>query len=165
MMMGDVVAAPERRHGGDRDHQPAARRELRSQRDERTFVVRNMFQHVEQHDQVVTAVIQCHVGQVTALHRHAGTLRREGARMVVRLDGIDRPELLKHGDVRAGTAADFEYPERSLTGTPTFEQSREDLAPADEPPVIAVDLRHPVIDMAFHQASSSPVSPIVSRTM
>jgi len=111
------------------------------------------------------AVQKRHVGQVAALHSHAGSLCREGARMVVGFDRIDRAELLEHGDVGARAAADFENPQRSLPGTPAFQQGGQDLAAADEPPMIAVDLRHPVIDMAFHQTWSSPVSPIVSRTM
>jgi len=164
-MMGDVVPAPQGWHGRHREHQPAAGRELGPQRGERTLVVGNMFEHVEQHDQIISAVFERHVGQIAALDRHAGPLRREGARMVIGLDRIDRAELLEHGDVGARAAADFQDPERPFPGPPALEQRGQDPAAADEPPMIAVDLRHPVIDMAFHQAWSSPVSPIVSRTM
>jgi len=164
-MMRDVVPTPQGWHRRHRQQEPAAGCELGPQSRERAFIVGNMFEHVEQHDQVVLTVFQRHVGQITALHRNAGPLRGEGAGMIVGFDRIDRAELLEHGDVGACAAADFENPEGPCPGPPAFEQSGQDLAAADEPPMIAVDLRHPVINMAFHQAWSSPVSPIVSRTM
>jgi len=165
MMVRDVVPAPQGRHCRHRQHQPTARRELGPERDQRTLVVGDMLEHVEEHDQIVMSVLQRDVGKISTPHLDAGAPRGEGARMVVGFDRVDRTELLEHRDVGARAAADFEDPEQPLFGPPALEQGGQNPAAADEPPMIAVDLRHPVIDMAFHQASSSPASPIVSRTM
>jgi len=163
--MRDVMPAPQGWHCRHGQHQPPAGRELGLERGERSLVVWNMLEHVEQHDQVVISVLQRHVGQIAALDRHARAAGSESARMIVRLDRIDRPELLQHGDVGSCAAADLQDPQRLLFGPPTLDQRGEDLAAADEPPMVSVDLGHPVIDVAFHQASSSPASPIFSRTM
>jgi len=124
-----------------------------------------MLQHVEQYDQVIMPVFQRHLGQIAALHLDARAIGRESACMVVRFDRVDRAELLQHRDVGAGTAADLENSQWSRLRPPAFEQCGQDPAAADEPPMVAVDFRHPVVDMAFHQASSSPAPPILSRTM
>jgi len=165
MMVRDVMPTPQARHRRHCEHQPPARREFGPERLESALVIRNMLQHVEQHDQIVMPVLQRHVGQIAALDRHAGPLGGESARIIIGFDRVDRAELLEHGKIAAGAAADFQDAERALCGAPAFEQAGQDPAAADEPPMIAVDLRHPLIDMAFHQASSSPVSPIFSRTM
>jgi len=164
-MVGDIVSAPQGWHGRHREHQPAAGCELRPQGHECALIVGDMFEHVEQHDQIIMAVFERHVRQIAALHRHTGPPCGERPRMIVGFDRIDRAELLEHRNIGAGAAADFQDSERPCPGSPALEQRGQDLAAADEPPVIAVDLRHPVIDMAFHQSWSSPVSPIVSRTM
>jgi len=164
-MVRDIMSAPQARHRRNREHQPPARRKLRPERHQRALVVRYVLEHIEQHDQVVIAVFQRHVGQVPTLDRDAGALARKGARMIVRLDRVDRAELLQHCDVRSGAAADLQDAQRPLLGAPAFDQGGQNPAAPDEPPMVAVDLCHPVIDMAFHQASSSPASPIFSRTM
>jgi len=164
-MMRDVMPAPERRHRRDSEQQASTGRELRPEGCQRLPVVRNMLQHVEQHDQVIMAVVERHVGQIAAFDREAGPLRGKGTGMIVRLDRVDRAELLQHGDVGAGAAPDLQDTQRSRTRAPAFYQRRQNLATSDKPPMIPVDLGHAVIDVAFHQSSSSPASPIRSRTM
>jgi len=119
--MCDVVPAPQGWHGGYGQHQPPAGRELGLERGQCGMVVGDVLEHVEQHDQVVISVLQRHVGQIAALDRHAGTAGGKGARMIVRLDRIDRPELLQHGDVGSCAAADLQDPQRLRLGPPTLD--------------------------------------------
>jgi len=126
------------------------------------MIVRYMLQHIEQHDQIVIAILQRHVGQVAALERQAAALLREGAGMIVGFDRIHRAESLQHGQVRARAGPHLKDAQRPRFGAERFDQRGKDLAAADEPPMVAIDLSHAVINGAIHQPAL-PLPPIRSR--
>jgi len=164
MMVDDIVRAPQPRHGRHRDQYASARRQLAGERAQRGHVFRNMFQHIEQNDQVIMAVFQRHaVRQIAALDREAAALFGERARAIVGLDRIDIAISLQQRQVGPGAAADLEDLERPCLRTIALDQPRYDLAAGGEPPVIGVDFRHAIISRAIHQACSS--MPIQSRTI
>jgi len=168
MVVGDVMRAPHPRRARHGDEDPPARRELGPQIGERLDVLRNMFEHVEQHDQVIGAIVERHMGQIAALDRQPAALFGEGARIVIGLDRIDRAEALQQSEIGAGAGAHFEDAERTRLRTVALDQRGNDLAARDEPPMVLVDLGHPVIGGAVHQArslASGSGQPIRSRTM
>jgi len=168
VMMRDVVRAPHPRRPRHRQEDPSARRELGLQAGECGDVAGDVLKHVEQHDQVISAVVERHVGQIAALELEPAAPFGKGARAVVGFDRVDRPVALEQREVRAGASADLEDAQRPLLGPVAVDQPRDNPSPGDEPPMVLVDLGHAVIGGAVHQASPpwcGSGQPTRSRTM
>ena len=160
VMVRDVVRAPQPGQRGDGHQQSPARRELGAQHLERRPILGNMLEHVEQHDQIIGAVLDRRaVGRKeAAAHVEPAAPRGQRARRPVGLDRIDAAEALEQGDVGARAAADLENPRIGLERNLRGDQRGDDPAARDEPPMLAVDLGHAIVGRAVHQ-------PIRSRMM
>jgi len=167
VVVGDVVCAPQPGCCRHRQQHPPARRELAPQHLQRADIVVDMLQHVEQHDEVIAAILQLHlIGQQPAAHRDAAAPAGERPGGFIGLDRVDPAEALQHGEVGAGAGAHLQYPRAGLQRHLLPDQRRDDLPPRGEPPMVGIDIRHAIVDGAFHQATTGWIAaPIVSRTM
>jgi len=166
VVVGEIVGAPHPLISGHGDQDPAARGELGGDAFERRLVAIDMFEHVEQGDEVVGAIGD--PGEF-GKRRVADLLAEPGAgqsaRLVVHFERVEPAEAAQHAEIVAGAAADLE--DSGIIGQARLarDQIGEDLAAGDVPPMDLVVLGHAVEDGALHQLSLSPsAKPIFLRT-
>ena len=107
MMMGDVVAAPQELKGGDRHKHQAGRLEMGIGPVERGAVIGDMFQHVEQTDEV-KAPPKVGVRHRSFHERRTGPFFGELACLRVGFEGPDPSEVAEHIQVPTGPRPDLE---------------------------------------------------------
>src|SRR5262245_59023280 len=120
-----------------------------------------MLQHVQQRHHVVALVWKhAEVRQRRLYDGLAQTLAGDPARDRVQFAGFDLAEPAEHRQIVAGTGTKLE--DARILGRTDYpcDDPVENPAAGSEPPVLAVERSHLLIDLALHQSS-----PIVSRTM
>src|SRR3954451_1164760 len=115
-----------------------------------------MLEHVEQRYEVIGVALELReVGQPRILDLAAESLAGERPRRPVELARLDLSKSAEHREVVPGATADFEQARFLRRADGAFDQPVEDAAAREEPPMLLVQLGHPVEHRAFH-ATSAP---------
>jgi hypothetical protein len=113
-----------------------------------------MFEDVEQRNQIICVSLEHRqIGQSGRRDLSAEPFRRKRAGAIIQLTGFDHSETPKHFKVVASPAPDLQ---EAWSSRPRYalDQRREDASARPEPPMLLVELCHPVENGAFHKPSS-----------
>jgi len=138
--------------GRHRDQNPSAGLQLGRHADQSGAILLDVLEHVEDGDQIVGAVRDSgEAGQRRIHHGMAEPRTRDVPGGGVHLDRVDPAELTEHGEIVPCAAADLENPRVGGQLDAARDEVAQYLSARPVPPMQLIDLRHPVVDDAFHQ--------------
>ncbi len=155
VMVRLVVGAPHPGIGRGGGAEPAAGLQHPAERGDGLHILDHVLEHVEGADQVEAAL-----GQIQAIRKRARPHPRDArgggvaARPRIGFQAGHLAEAGEHGQVAARAAADFQ--DAGAAGRPKLgDQALEDPAAGGEPPVMVLQLAHPLVGGLLHQSSAS----------